>query len=92
VLIIDLDPQGNTTSGLGVAKKQLKYTTKDVLTGEASVKEAILETEFNNLWLIPTNISLASAEYELYDLCENDELPYRMKEAIWKISRQYLML
>ena len=82
VLIIDLDPQGNTTSGLGVAKKQLKYTTKDVLTGEASVKEAILETEFNNLWLIPTNISLASAEYELYDLCENDELPYRMKEAL----------
>ena len=89
VLIIDLDPQGNTTSGLGVAKKQLKVTTKDVLTGEATAKDAVLETEFNNLWLIPTNISLASAEYELYDLCENDELPYRMKKVLEPIRDDY---
>lgn len=89
VLIIDLDPQGNTTSGLGVAKKQLKATTKDVLTGEVAAKDAVLETEFNNLWLIPTNISLASAEYELYDLCENDELPYRMKKVLAPIRDDY---
>lgn len=89
VLIIDLDPQGNTTSGLGVAKKQLKITTKDVLTGEATAKEALIETEFNNLWLIPTNISLASAEYELYDLCENDELPYRMKKVLEPIRDDF---
>ena len=89
VLIIDLDPQGNTTSGLGVAKKQLKVTTKDVLTGEATAKDAVLETEFNNLWLIPTNISLASAEYELYDLCENDDLPYRMKKVLEPIRDDY---
>ncbi len=89
VLIIDLDPQGNTTSGLGVAKKQLKVTTKDVLTGEATAKEALIETEFNNLWLIPTNISLASAEYELYDLCENDELPYRMKKVLEPIRDDF---
>ncbi len=89
VLIIDLDPQGNTTSGLGVAKKQLKITTKDVLTGEASAKDALIETEFNNLWLIPTNISLASAEYELYDLCENDELPYRMKKVLEPIRDDF---
>lgn len=89
VLIIDLDPQGNTTSGLGVAKKQLKITTKDVLTGEATAKDALIETEFNNLWLIPTNISLASAEYELYDLCENDELPYRMKKVLEPIRDDF---
>ena len=89
VLIIDLDPQGNTTSGLGIAKKQLKITTKDVLTGEASAKDALIETEFNNLWLIPTNISLASAEYELYDLCENDELPYRMREVLKPIRNDF---
>ena len=89
VLIIDLDPQGNTTSGLGVAKKQLKVTTKDVLTGEATAKDALIETEFNNLWLIPTNISLASAEYELYDLCENDELPYRMKKVLEPIRDDF---
>ena len=89
VLVIDVDPQGNTTSGLGVAKKQLKITTKDVLTGEASAKDALIETEFNNLWLIPTNISLASAEYELYDLCENDELPYRMKKVLEPIRDDF---
>ena len=89
VLIIDLDPQGNTTSGLGVAKKQLKVTTKDVLTGEATAKEALIETGFNNLWLIPTNISLASAEYELYDLCENDELPYQMKKVLEPIRDDF---
>ena len=89
VLIIDLDPQGNTTSGLGVAKKQLKVTTKDVLTGEATAKDALIETEFNNLWLIPTNISLVSAEYELYDLCENDELPYRMKKVLEPIRDDF---
>ena len=43
VLMIDLDPQGNTTSGVGVAKKQLKYTSKDVLMGEVEAKESILE-------------------------------------------------
>ncbi len=89
VLIIDLDPQGNATSGLGVAKKQLKYTTKDVLTGEAAAKDAILETEFTNLWLLPTNMSLASAEYELYDLCESDELPYRMKTVLEPIQNDF---
>ena len=89
VLIIDLDPQGNATSGLGVAKKQLKYTTKDVLTGEAAAKDAILKTEFTNLWLLPTNMSLASAEYELYDLCESDELPYRMKTVLEPIQNDF---
>ena len=89
VLMIDMDPQGNATSGLGIAKKQLKYTTKDVLTGEASAKDAILETEFSNLWLLPTNMSLASAEYELYDLCESDELPYRMKKVLEPVQDDF---
>ncbi len=89
VLLVDLDPQGNTTSGLGVAKKQLKVTTKDVLTGEVAAKDAILETEFNNLWLIPTNIALATAEYELYDLFENDELPYRMRKVLETVGDDF---
>ena len=89
VLIADLDPQGNTTSGLGIAKKQLKVTTKDVLTGEVSAKDALIETEFNNLWLIPTNISLATAEYELYDLFENDELPYRMRKVLGELQDDF---
>lgn len=88
VLMIDLDPQGNTTSGVGVAKKQLKYTSKDVLMGEVSAKEAILETEFENLSLIPTNISLAGAEFELFDTFEVDA-PNCMKKAVAPIMDDF---
>ena len=77
VLMIDLDPQGNTTSGVGVAQKQLKYTSK-----------AILETEFDNLWLIPANISLAGAEFELFDTFEIDA-PNCMKKALAPIQDDF---
>lgn len=66
VLIIDLDPQGNATSGVGIAKKNLKKTINDVLIGEATAEEAILPTEYDNLSILPANISLAGAEYNLY--------------------------
>ena len=49
VLIIDLDPQGNTTSGVGISKKGLKATTRELLTGEKPTKEIILETPYQNL-------------------------------------------
>lgn len=88
VLLIDLDPQGNTTSGVGVAKKQLKHTSKDVLIGEIPAKEAIVETEFENLSLIPTNISLAGVEFELFDTFETDA-PNCMKKAIAPILDDY---
>lgn len=89
VLIIDLDPQGNTTSGLGVAKKQLPISVKDILTGEKTAKEATLDTEFDNLWLIPTNTALAGVEFDLYDMFEDHEMPYRLKEGIKPILDDY---
>lgn len=89
VLIVDLDPQGNATSGLGVAKKDLKATTKSVLLGNIPAKDAILETEFNNLWLLPTDMSLASAELDLLDACEDDELPYQMKKVLAPIRDDF---
>ena len=49
VLIIDLDPQGNTTSGVGISKKGLKATTRELLNGNLSAKEVILETPYENL-------------------------------------------
>ncbi len=88
VLMLDLDPQGNTTSGLGIAKKQLKETAKDVLMGNTAAKDAILETEFDNLSLIPTNISLAGAEFELFDEYEADA-PYCLKKALAPILDDY---
>ena len=61
VLIIDLDPQGNTTSGVGVSKKGLKASTKELLTGEKSAREVIVETPYQNLSVVPTNTSLEGA-------------------------------
>ena len=66
VLLIDLDPQGNATSGVGISKKSLKHSTYDVLVGKASAAEATIETSFKNLSIIPAHISLAVAEYDLY--------------------------
>ena len=66
VLLVDMDPQGNATSGLGVAKKSVKASSYQVLTGEIPAKEAVIVTEFKNLSLIPSTISLVGAEYDLH--------------------------
>ena len=70
VLMIDMDPQGNATSGLGIQKSKIKKTIYDVIIGKADVKEAIIKSKFKNLWVIPANIDLAGAEIELHDLEE----------------------
>ena len=86
-LLVDLDPQGNATSGVGVAKKGLKYTIKDVLAGEITAKDAILETNYENLWLLPANITLAGAEFDLF---QEEEAPQDvMKNAFAAIKEQY---
>ena len=72
VLLIDMDPQGNATSGLGIAKSKIKTTTYDVIIGRAEAKDAIIKTKFKNLSIIPATIDLAGAELELYDM-EQDE-------------------
>ena len=61
-LLVDLDPQGNATSGVGIAKKSLQYTIKDVLMGKIVAQEAVIKTEFQKLSLIPSNMSLAGPE------------------------------
>ncbi|MBR2222592.1 MAG: AAA family ATPase, partial [Campylobacter sp.] len=72
VLLIDLDPQGNTTSGVGVTKRGLRGTTKELLNGEMKVKEIIRETPYENLSVIPANTTLTSSEFELFDFDENE--------------------
>jgi chromosome partitioning protein len=86
VLIIDLDPQGNTTSGVGISKKGLKATTKELLTGELPASEIIRETPYENLWVIPTNTALAGAEFELYDF---DESEFRIKKALEEAKKEF---
>jgi len=86
VLLIDMDPQGNATSGVGVTKKTLKGSTKDVLTAAVSTKDAIIETNYQNLSIIPTNTMLAGAEFDLYDF---DESEYRLKKALESVKDEF---
>ena len=62
VLTLDMDPQGNTTSGMGIDKRGIKLSAYDVLEKEISAEEAIINTGFKNLDLIPSHINLASAD------------------------------
>ena len=86
VLIIDLDPQGNTTSGVGIAKKGLKGSTKELLTGEKKASEIVVETAYQNLSVIPTNTALAGAEFDLFDFEESE---FCMKNALAEIKDDY---
>ena len=68
VLTIDLDPQGNTTSGLGIDKDELENTVYELMLDECSIKESMKKTDIENLTIIPANVNLAGAEIELLDV------------------------
>jgi len=65
VLLIDLDPQGNSTSGLGVGQQQVTYGTYDVLMGDSALAESIIQTDCDRLFLLPASVDLSGAEVEL---------------------------
>ena len=65
VLLIDRDPQGNTTSGLGIEKSELENSIYDLMIGECSIRDCILKNVFEDMDMIPTNVDLAAAEIEL---------------------------
>ncbi len=67
VLLIDLDPQGNATTGIGVNKGDVNESIYEVLTGEIDIKDAIMKTKYKNLYLIPSTIVLAGVDIEIYD-------------------------
>ena len=67
VLVIDTDPQGNTSTGFGVEKNELDNTVYELMLGECPVKECIIPDVIENLSLIPSNVNLAAAEIELVD-------------------------
>lgn len=86
VLVIDMDPQGNTTSGLGVEKDEVENTVYELLLGECALKEALQEEIFENLAIIPSNVNLAGAEIELVGV---EEKEYLLKKALDPIKDQY---
>lgn len=65
VLLVDLDPQGNATGGLGIAKHKLKYSIYDVLINDVPFDKVIINTDYNNLKIVPALIELAGGEIEL---------------------------
>ena len=86
VLAIDLDPQGNMTSGLGVDKSELENTVYELMLDECSIKESMTETVMENLELIPSNVNLAGAEIELLGINEKE---YILKNAVDYIRDDY---
>jgi len=86
VLVIDLDPQGNATSGLGVDKGELETTIYDVLVNEEPMADAIWESSAENVSICPTNINLAGAEIELVNVMSREQV---LKEALKPISDDY---
>ncbi|MDR2525838.1 MAG: AAA family ATPase [Oscillospiraceae bacterium] len=78
VLLADIDPQGNATTGLGINKKGLEASSYEVIVGSAQAAAAIVQTKFLHLWVLPASMNLAGAELELVDLPQREA---RLKNA-----------
>jgi chromosome partitioning protein len=86
VLLIDIDPQGNTTSGVGVEKKNLKVSVYDVLINEEPIESAIVETKYERLSIVASNIQLAGAEIELVPAISREQ---KLKNALRTVKDRY---
>ncbi len=92
VLLIDLDSQSNTTTGLGIEKSKIKRSTYDVIMGACDIEEAIIKTPFKNLSVIPSVIALAGAEIEIMQLSYQDRsfiMTEQLKIQIDKVRDRY---
>ncbi|WP_101697459.1 ParA family protein [Clostridium minihomine] len=85
-LLIDIDPQGNSSSGLGVDRRRLKSTVYEILLEEAPPKEVLIQTGFKNLDLIPSSMDLAAAELELVSQKNRESV---LKRAILPLRAEY---
>ena len=86
VLLIDLDPQGNATSGLGIDKTNLEYHSYDIILNKDLTQKAVLKTEIENLYMIGSNIDLIGAEI---DLVKEFAREHKLKEAIYPLKDEY---
>ncbi len=86
VLVIDIDPQGNTTSGFGIDKNDLDDTIYELILGECSINDCILKDVIPNVSVLPSNVNLAAAEIELIGI---DKKEYILKNEVDYIKDQY---
>jgi chromosome partitioning protein len=85
-LLVDMDPQGNATSGLGVDKNGLKGTAYQAVIGEADLADFMLTTPLKSLKVVPANIDLIGAEVELVDV---ERREFRLKEALGRLTESF---
>jgi chromosome partitioning protein len=83
VLVVDLDPQGNASTGLGIDRRSRRVSTYDVLTGEVGLREAILETAVPRLHIAPSTMDLSGLELEL---ASQRDRAYRLRDAIRRLN------
>ena len=86
VLLIDIDPQGNATSGLGINKRTVRNSSYDLIIGEARFEETVAKTGYTNVAVIPSHIDLAGAEIELVSI---DKREYKLRDAITAYRSEY---
>lgn len=92
VLTIDIDPQGNTTSGLGIDKNKLNHSIYDVITSDISIEDVMFESELiNNFYIVPSNMELVGAEIELIDK-EEREIILREKIKTLEDKFEYIFI
>ena len=91
VLLIDADPQGNSTSGYGINKKETTLTSYDLLIGKGTADKAAVKTEFKNVDIVPSSINLAAAEVELIDI-EHREAQMKMALATARENYDYIFI
>ena len=91
VLVIDMDPQGNATTSLGIQKSEVENTIYTLLTGKCTFQEAVLETEVPNLYALASNISLSGAEIEL---SKEIGYPYILNEKLqeYELGFDYIFI
>ncbi|EKJ87541.1 MULTISPECIES: ParA family protein [Leptospira] len=86
VLLLDIDPQGNSGSGLGLEVQSLNKTTYEVLIGELSAREAVQKTFVNNLDIIPSNINLSGLEVDFLGM---ERKEFKLKDALASVKESY---
>lgn len=86
VLTIDVDPQGNTSSGLGIDKNNVENTIYELMIGKLAIEECIQKSQFKNLSVLPANVNLAGAEIELIGI---EQKEFILKQAVENIRNEY---
>jgi chromosome partitioning protein len=89
VLLVDLDPQGNATSSLGIDKNQLGTTLYDVLVGTAGVADIVLPTSVPNLFILPTSSQLAQAEVDLVSM---EQREFQLRQALTTVDAELVII